>query len=87
MEKGYFKQFPSLSKEEIKEMLLKNQIMEKNISRIIQTPIYKFGKDEIFTLRKELENLRKYLENVVQLCKSEDLRKEQYIKEIKEIKL
>lgn len=87
MIKGYFKQFPSLSKEEIKKFLLENDIMEKNIARIIQTPIYKFGKDEIVALRTELENLKKYLENVVQLCKSEELRKVQYIKEIKEIKL
>ena len=87
MVKGLFKKFPEMSKEEIKDFLLKNGIMEKNISKIIQTPIYRFGKDEINTLKKELLELKKYIEDVVKLCKDEGLRKDKYKQELKEIKL
>lgn len=87
MIKGIFKKFPELNREEIKKLLIDNEIMEKNINRIIQTPIYRFGKEEILKLRTELEEMKKYLENIVKLIKSEDLRKDQYKKEIKEIKL
>ena len=63
----------------------KFEIQEKHVARIIQTPIYKFGKEEIENLKNELIELKKYLENVVKLIKDENLRKEQYKKELKEI--
>lgn len=87
MVKGLFKKFPDMNKEEIKQFLLKNDIMEKNIQKIIQTPIYRFGKDEIDSLRKELIELKKFIENVVKLCKDENLRKDQYKQELKQIKI
>lgn len=87
MVKGLFKKFPDLKKEEIAELLTDNGIKKEHISRIIQTPIYKFGKEEIDALRKELEEKKKYLENLVKLCKDENLRKEAYKQELKEIKL
>ncbi len=85
--KGLFKKFPDLSKDDIKKFLLENDILEKNIGRIIQTPIYRFGKDEIDTLKKDLAELKSYLENLVKLCKDEGLRKKEYRKEIEAIKL
>jgi topoisomerase-4 subunit A len=85
--KGLFKKFPDLPKDEIKKLLLENEILEKNISRIIQTPIYKFGKDEVDDLKKQLAELKSFLENLVKLCKSEDLRKVEFVKELKEIKI
>ena len=85
--KGLFKKFPDLSKDKIKELLLENEIQEKNIARIIQTPIYRFGKDEVEKLKSELQELKKYLENLIKLCKDEDARKDEYKKELKAIKL
>jgi DNA gyrase/topoisomerase IV subunit A len=87
MVKGLFKKFPELDKSSIIELLKDNSIKEEHIPKIIQTPIYKFGKEEIDTLRKELEQKKKYLENLVKLCKDETLRKEAYKQELKEIKL
>jgi len=86
IQKGLFKKFPDLKKDEIKQLLLDNDIQEKNLSRIIQTPIYKFGKDEIEVLKKKLLDLKKNLENLVKLCKDENLRRNEYIKELKTIK-
>lgn len=87
MIKGLFKKFPDLKKEEIKELLLENEIQEKHVAKIIQTPIYRFGKEEIEALRKELEEKKKYLENLVKLCKDENLRKDAYKQDLKAIKL
>ena len=87
IQKGLFKKFPELSKDAIKELLLENEIMEKNIAKIIQTPIYRFGKDEVERLKEELRNLKNYLENLVKLCKDEELRKDEYKKELKAIKI
>lgn len=87
MVKGLFKKFPELSRPKIEEYLLENDIQQKHISRIIQTAIYRFGKEEIDTLRKELEDKKKYLESLVRLCKDEGARKDAYKQELKEIKL
>lgn len=84
--KGLFKKFPELNKDEMKAYLLENEIQEKHIQKIIQTPIYRFNKDEIGKLKNDLEELKKYLENVIKLIKDENLRKEQYKTELKQIK-
>lgn len=86
IQKGLFKKFPDLKKDEIKKLLLDNDIQDKNITRIVNTPIYKFGKDEIETLKKKLLELKKKLENLVKLCKDENLRKDEYLKELKGVK-
>lgn len=85
--KGIFKKFPDLSREKIKELLLENEIQEKNVNRIIQVPIYRFGKDEIDKLKKELADLKIYLESLVKLCKDDELRRNEYKKELKAIRL
>jgi DNA topoisomerase-2 len=85
--KGLFKKFPDLKKEEIKKLLLDNEILEKNVGRIIQVPIYRFGKEEVDKLRAELAELKNYLENLVKLCKDENLRRIEYKKELKAIKI
>lgn len=87
MVKGIFKKFPELKKEEISKLLIENEIKELHINKIIQTPIYKFGKEEIEELRRELEEKKKFLENLVLLCKDENARKEAYKQELKELKI
>lgn len=86
IQKGLFKKFPDLKRDEIKQLLLDNDIQEKNVSRIVQTPIYKFGKDEIDRLKQLLQELKKKIENLVELCKNEDLRKSEYLSEIRAVK-
>jgi DNA gyrase/topoisomerase IV subunit A len=85
IQKGLFKKFPNLKKAEIHQLLLENEIKEENIPKIIQTPIYKFGKDEIEKIINTLKELKIKLENLIKLCKNEDLRKDEYIKELKGI--
>lgn len=80
---GLFKKFPDLKRNEIKQLLLDNDINENNINRIIQTPIYKFGKEEIDKLKNSLMELKKNIEHLVKLCKDSELRKQEYIKELK----
>jgi DNA gyrase/topoisomerase IV subunit A len=84
--KGLFKKFPELTKKEIKEFLIENSIQEKHIEKIVQIPIYKFGKEEFEKLKTDLQELKIYLENLVKLCKDEELRKNEYKKELKDIK-
>jgi DNA topoisomerase-2 len=86
IQKALFKKFPELSKKEIEKILLDNEIQDKHISKIIQTPIYKFGKDEINILKERLHEMKKKIEELVKLCKEEGLRKDCYITELKGIK-
>lgn len=85
IKKELFKKFPKLSRNEIKQLLLDNDIKEKHISRIIQVPIYKFGKDEIEVLKNNLIEMKEKIKKLVELCKSENLRKDEYKKELKMI--
>lgn len=85
IQNGVFKKFPNLKKDEIHKLLLDNGIREINISRIIQTPIYKFGKDEVEKIINMIKELKIKLENLIKLCKDESLRKDEYIKELKGI--
>jgi len=86
IKKGLFKKFPDLKKNEIADLLIENEIKEKNIARIIQTPIYRFGKDEVDRLEEELQKLKTLIEYLVTLCKDEELRKVEYVKELKELR-
>jgi DNA gyrase/topoisomerase IV subunit A len=87
IEKGLFKKFPNLSKKDIETLLLDNEVKEINISRIIQVPIYRFGKDEVVKLKEDIVELKKKLKLLIELCKSEDLRREEYKKDLKGIKV
>lgn len=82
---GLFKKFPDLNKKEIEKLLVESEIQEKNIQRIIQVPIYRFGKDEVDKLKAELQDIKSKLELLIKLCKDEDLRKTEYVKELKNI--
>ena len=86
IKKGLFKKFPDLKKTEIAELLKENEIKPDNIQRIIQTPIYRFGKEEVEKLEEELKVLKEILERLVLLCKNPDLRKVEYVNELKAIK-
>jgi DNA topoisomerase-2 len=86
IKKGLFKKFPDLKKTEIADLLKENEIKEVNIQKIIQTPIYRFGKEEVEKLEIELKELKTILERLVLLCKNPDLRKVEYMKELKAVK-
>jgi DNA topoisomerase II len=84
--KGLFKKFPSQSKKEITESLEDEKIASNHITRILQIPIYRFGKEEVDVLKDEIKELEKNEKEYTVLVKSEDKRKEVYIKELKELK-
>lgn len=84
---GMFKKFPTLKKDEIKKLLIENDIKDVNIPKILQVPIYRFGNDEVAKLKAELAELKKKIQLLVQLCKDESLRKDEYIKELKKLKV
>lgn len=87
IQKGLFKKFPDLNKDGIKDLLLENGIKDYNITRIINVPIYRFGKDEVDKLKAELSELKKKIKHLVELCNNESLRKDEYIKELKKVKV
>lgn len=87
IEKGIFKKFPDLNKKQIEQLLVDNEIKEYNIQRIINVPIYRFGKEEVDKLKEELKELKKKIQYLVELCNNENLRKAEYSKELKEIKI
>ena len=84
---GLFKKFPELNKEQIKELLIKNAIKEYNIQRIINVPIYRFGKDEVDKLKADLSEIKTNIQHLLKLCNDEGLRKAEYIKELKRVKI
>ena len=49
----------------------------------MQLPIYKFGKDEVDKLKEQIEELEKNKKEFDELVNNEDMRKNQYIKELK----
>jgi DNA gyrase/topoisomerase IV subunit A len=85
IKKQLFKKFPQHTKKEIESLLLENGINEINITKIIQVPIYRFGKDEIEKLEKDVAELKEKLTHLIALCKDEMLRKKEYYKELKSI--
>lgn len=86
IKEGLFKKFVELSTTEIKQLLLDNGIGQHNISKIMQVPIVKFGKDEVAKLESELKELNKNIDLLIKLCKSEKLRKDEYLKELTKLR-
>lgn len=84
--KGLFKKFPNQSKKEITESLEDEKIQSHHIARILQIPIYRFGKEEVESLKEEIKELEKNKKEYETLVKSEDKRKEVYIAELKDLK-
>jgi DNA gyrase subunit A len=83
IEKGIFKKFPNQSKKEIIKILQDENIKKDNIIKIMQLPIYKFGKDEVDKLKTQIDELEKNQKEYTDLVNNEDKRKEMYIKELK----
>lgn len=83
---GLFKKFPNQSKKEIIESLEDEKIKSHHITRILQIPIYKFGKEEVDILKDEIKELEKNKKEYDTLIKSESKRKEVYIEELRNLK-
>jgi DNA gyrase subunit A len=83
IEKGLFKKFPTQSKKEIIAVLQEENIKKENIIKIMQLPIYKFGKDEVVKLKDQIHDLEKNKVCYIDLVNNEDKRKNEYIKELK----
>lgn len=80
---GIFKKFPEMKKAEIIKVLQEKKIKNPNIVKIMQIPIYKFGKDEIVKLEDQIKDLEKNKNELDVLVKSEDKRKQVYIEELR----
>lgn len=85
IQKGLFKKFPEMTKQESEKFLISESISESNIQRIVQTPIYKFNKDEVEKIKTDLSTLKDRLQRLSVLCKDENERKDEYKKELKTI--
>lgn len=83
IEKGIFKKFPSQKKPEIIKSLQEEQIKNPHIVKVMQVPIYRFGKDEVVKLQEQITELEKNKKELESLIKSEDKRKQIYIDELK----
>ena len=83
IEKGIFKKFPNQSKKEIIKTLQAENIQKEHIIKIMQLPIYKFGKDEVDKLKDQIAELEKDRKEYDELVKDENKRKDIYIKELK----
>ena len=86
IKKGLFKTFPSQTRKEIVENLRKHSIKDDHIKRILQIPIYRFGKEEVVKLENEVKDLEMNKKEYTSLVKSEEKRKDFYVKEIKSLK-
>ncbi len=80
---GIFKKFPEMKKAEIIKVLQEKKIKNPNIVKIMQIPIYKFGKEEIVKLEDQIKELEKNKNELEVLVKSEDKRKAVYVEELK----
>lgn len=83
--KGLFKKFPSQKKSEIVTDLQSHRIKNAHINKILQIPIYRFGKDEVEKLKEEIKALEVDKKEYTILVKSKPKRVERYIKEIKNV--
>ena len=83
IEKGIFKKFPNQNKKEIIKTLQAENIQKDHIIKIMQLPIYKFGKDEVDKLKDQIAELEKDRKEYEELVKDENKRKDIYIKELK----
>jgi DNA topoisomerase-2 len=80
---GLFKKFPGQKKNEIIQVLKDEKIKNPHIVRIMKTPIYCFGKDEVEKLEAQIKELEKNKKELEVLVKSEDKRRDVYIEELK----
>jgi DNA gyrase subunit A len=83
IEKGIFKKFPNQQKKEIIATLQAESIKKDHIIKIMQLPIYKFGKEEVEKLKEQISSLEKDKKEFEELVNDENKRKEVYIKELK----
>jgi DNA gyrase subunit A len=83
IEKGIFKKFPNQNKKEIIKTLQDEDIKKDHIIKIMQLPIYKFGKEEVDKLKEQIRQLEKDSKEYEELVNSEDKRKLVYINELK----
>lgn len=83
--KGLFKKFPSQKRTEIVSDLKTYNIKDKHITRILQIPIYRFGKDEVDKLKEEIKALQADQKEYNSLVKDKKKRIDYYIKEIKNV--
>jgi DNA topoisomerase-2 len=83
IEKELFKQFPNQNKKEIIKTLQDQNIEKENIIKIMQLPIYKFGKEEIDRLKDQVKQLETDKQLFEKLISDESLRKQKYIEELK----
>jgi DNA gyrase/topoisomerase IV subunit A len=83
IEKGLFKKFPNQKKAEIIKILQDEKIKNPHIVKVMQVPIYRFGKDEVEKLEEQIKELEKNKKELEVLIKSEDKRREVYIEELK----
>lgn len=81
--KGIFKKFPSQTRAQIIDILKGQDIRQGHVSRILQIPIYRFGKDEVAKLKMEIKELTDNKKEYNALVNSKDKRTEYYIKELK----
>lgn len=86
IEKGLFKKFPSQTRKQIVETLRSHKIKDEHSKRILQIPIYRFGKDEVVKLKEEIKSLELKKKEFQSLVKCKTKRKEFYIKELKSLK-
>ena len=85
IEKGLFKKFPSQKRAEIVTDLKSHSIKDIHVTKILQIPIYRFGKDEVDKLKEEINLLDKDKKEYTLLVKDKAKRVEHYIKEIKSV--
>ena len=83
IEKGIFKKFPNQPKKEIIKTLQDESIKKDNIIKIMQLPIYKFGKDEVEKLKEQIKELESNKKEFETLVNDEGKRKLVYINELK----
>jgi DNA topoisomerase-2 len=83
--KGLFKVFPSQKRSEIVSDLQSHKIKNVHINKILQIPIYRFGKDEVEKLQEEIKALEVEKKEYTILVNSKPKRVERYIKEIKNV--
>lgn len=83
IEKGLFKKFPNQPKKDIIKTLQDENVKKDHIIKIMQLPIFRFGKDEVDKLKDQIKELEKNTKEYEELVGSEDKRKLVYINELK----
>jgi DNA gyrase/topoisomerase IV subunit A len=83
IEKGLFKKFPTQQKKEIIKTLQDENIKKDHIIKVMQLPIYRFGKDEVDKLKDQIKELENNKKEYDELINDEGKRKNVYINELK----